>query len=200
MATQPGGAGPRRAGSVASGPRPASGAATRRGLLLAAAGLPLAGCGFHPLYGGAFRSDGTRIVDAQLDGIYVALIPNRAGQLLRQALQQRLDQGQGVAKTLQLSATFAIDAEGIAVQADNSTARTRVVGHVAWTLTSPAVPGSPVMTSGSARAVDGFNTVNEQFFFSTLENEAATRRLAESCADQVAQSLAEYFRSHPATA
>lgn len=173
---------------------------TRRALLLAVAGLPLAGCGFRPLYGGAFRSDGTRVVDARLDGIYVALIPNRAGQLLRQALQARLDQDAGVAKTLQLNATFGIDSEAIAVQQDNSQARTRVVGHVAWTLTNPSVPGSPVVTSGSARAIDGFNVVNEQFFFATLENEAATRRLAEICADQVAQSLAVYFRAHPGTA
>ncbi|MGI4943736.1 MAG: LPS assembly lipoprotein LptE [Janthinobacterium lividum] len=179
--------------------RATRGLATRRAVLLAAAGLPLAGCGFHPLYGGVYRTDGRRVVDARLDGIYVALIPNRAGQLLRQALQERLDQDNGVAKTLQLNATFAIDAEAIAVQQDNSTARTRVVGHVAWTLTSPAVPGSPIVTSGSARAVDGFNVVNEQFFFATLENEAATRRLADSCADQVAQGLAVYFRAHPET-
>ena len=149
------------------------------------------------MYGGAYRSDGMRVVDAQLDGIYVALVPNRNGQLLRQALQERLDQNEGTSRTLQLNVVFAVSTDAIAVQADNSTARTRVVGNASWTLIAPSQPGSPVVTSGTARALDGFSVVNEQFFFATLQNEAVQRRLAEACADQITRELATFFRTHP---
>ena len=167
---------------------------------LLAAALGLAGCGFHPMYGSAFSATSPGAVDGQLDGIYVALLPNRTGQLLRQALQERLDRSDGAARTLQLNVVYGIDADAIAVQADNSSARTRVVAHAAWTLTEPMKPGSPIVTSGTARALDGFNVVNEQFFFVTLENEAAQRRLADACADQITRQLLTYFRTHPRSA
>ena len=167
----------------------------RRAVL--AAGLALTGCGFHPMYGSDLGTTTPGAVDGQLDGIYVALLPNRIGQLLRQALQERLDRSEGAAKTLQLNVTYGIDTDAIAVQADNSSARTRVVAHAAWTLTEPMKVGSPIVTSGTARALDGFNVVNEQFFFVTLENEAAQRRLADACADQITRQLLAYFRTHP---
>ncbi len=59
---------------------------TRRGSALAAASvLLLAGCGFHPLYGAADQA-----AVAHLPDIFVQPIPERSGQELRLALQQRL--------------------------------------------------------------------------------------------------------------
>ncbi len=159
--------------------------------------LGLSACGFHPLYADAPPVPGGRATAVQLDGIYVALIPERTGQLLRQALQARLDQRSGTPRTLQLNVVYTIEEESIGVQPDNSTSRTRAVARAAWTLTRPSVPGSPVVTSGAARSLDGFNTVNEQYFFSVLENENAQRRLADAIADQITAQLASYMRAHP---
>ena len=159
------------------------------------AALLLAGCGFHPLYDGAgarAQSHGGT-VSAHLDGIYVELIPNRLGQLLRQALQERLDTDDGERKTYSLAVADSIDEEAISVLNSNSNTRTRAVGRGTWTLTAIANPGVP-LASGSVRVLDGFNTLDEQVFFSVLENEAVQRRLADNVADQITQRVATYFR------
>ncbi len=52
------------------------------------------------------------------------------------------------------------------------------------------------LTSGSARAVDGYDVINQQFFAGDLENEQVVRRLAEAVADQVMLQLADYFDAH----
>ncbi len=184
---------------VSKGLGPLAGSGRARPSLLApvllAATLLLAGCGFHPLYNG----DGARAqsqggtVSAHLDSIYVELIPNRLGQLLRQALQERLDSDDGDRKTYSLAVAYSIDEEAISVLNSNSNTRTRAVGRGTWTLTAIANPGVP-LASGSVRVLDGFNTLDEQVFFSVLENEAVQRRLADNVADQITQRVATYFR------
>ena len=183
---------------------PADGCVQRRSLrpsflpclaaLLLAAPL-LAGCGFHPLYGsgGASAQAQGGPVSAQLDGIYVELIPNRLGQLLRQALQARLDTDDGNAKAYSLAVAYSIDEEPISVLTTNSNTRTRAIGRGTWVLTAIAAPGAP-LASGTVRVLDGFNPLDQQVFFSVLENEAVQRRLADNIADQITQRLATYFR------
>ncbi|MFI4980620.1 MAG: hypothetical protein ACHQIO_09740, partial [Nevskiales bacterium] len=70
---------------------------TRRGLLALLPVALLAGCGFRPMYA---RQDDGRMGPAQagLAEISVGLIPERAGQELRQALQARFERaGTGIA-------------------------------------------------------------------------------------------------------
>ena len=50
------------------------------------------------------------------------------------------------------------------------------------------------LARGSARAIDGLNILDQQFFAADLENEAVQRRLAEQIADQIVLQLAAYFR------
>ncbi len=182
---------------VSKGLGPLAGPGRARPSFLAASALALllAGCGFHPLYDGAgalAQSQGGT-VSAHLDGIYVELIPNRLGQLLRQALQERLDSDDGERKTYSLAVAYSIDEEAISVLNSNSNTRTRAVGRGTWTLTAIANPGVP-LASGTVRVLDGFNTLDEQVFFSVLENEAVQRRLADNVADQITQRVATYFR------
>ena len=158
------------------------------------AALLLAGCGFHPLYDGAgarAQSQGGT-VSAHLDSIYVELIPNRPGQLLRQALQERLDSDDGDRKAYSLAVAYSLDEQPVSILNSNSNTRTRAVGRGTWTLTALANPGVP-LASGTVRVLDGFNTLDEQVFFSVLENEAVQRRLADNLADQITQRLATYF-------
>ena len=60
----------------------------RRFLVAAAAAAGLGGCGFRPLYGKFGATGGA--VAPELASIYVTVMSERQGQLLRQALQQRL--------------------------------------------------------------------------------------------------------------
>lgn len=171
----------------------------RRGILAFAASFAVAGCGFHPLYAPAADGESSPAVQ-QLAEITVARIPDRPGQLLRQALIERFERaGVAVAHRYDLEVILAYGEEGIAIQPDTSTTYQRVVANAVWTLRAQD-PNRTVLASGRARAIDGYNWINEQFFEAALEDELVHRRLAEQIADQITWQLAAYFTKHKATA
>jgi LPS-assembly lipoprotein len=151
----------------------------------------LAGCGFHPLY-----APGTGD-EAKLQSVYVAIIANRPGQLLREALQQRLEGTDStVAKRFILTVTYSEGGEALGIQSDSVITRNRDTGKAVWVLQQADPPGLK-LSYGTVRSVDGYDILNEQFFYSELAEEAVQRRLADAMADQIVQSLAVYFRAHP---
>ena len=163
-----------------------------RGRAGAGLGGVLAGCGFHPIYApGPKGSLGAAQVG--LAAIQVAIIPDRTGQLLRQALQARFErEGAGTAHKYDLFVAYSIASEGLAVEPDSSVTRTRLVGYASWTLLAQD-PKRSAVTSGSARSLDGVDVVNNQFFASDLNVETAQRRISETIADQITLQLATYF-------
>jgi LPS-assembly lipoprotein len=151
----------------------------------------VAACGFHPLYAPGSGDD------AKLQSVYVAIIPNRPGQLLRQALQQRLEGTDStVAKRFTLTVTYFEGGEALGIQSDSVITRNRDTGKAVWVLQQSEPPGTK-LSYGTVRSVDGYDILNEQFFYSDLAEEAVQRRLADAVADQIVQSLAVYFRAHP---
>ncbi len=169
----------------------------RRQLLALANGAWLGGCGFQPVYMPT-ASGQAGVARRELAAIHVGLIPDRPGQLLRQALQDRLEAGSsGVARRYDLTVGYGIAGEGLAIQPDTTATRIRTIGTATWTLLAMD-PARTRLTSGSARAVDGYNIFNEQYFAADLENEAVQRRLAEALADQIAIQLAMFFRKRAA--
>ena len=166
---------------------------SRRGLL-AAGGLGLlGGCGFHPQYGGGETGPTAQ----SLAGIIVDLLPNRSGQLLRLALQRRFEgPGLGVAKDAELFCTYEIIIEGIGIRQDSAITRDRYIGIAHYTLYSLAIDRRTI-TSGSVRALDGLDIVNEQYFAADLEGDQIERRLAEAIADRITMQLAAFYaRQH----
>ena len=165
----------------------------RRQLLALGAGGALSGCGFQPVY--MPTASGTAgAPQRELAAIQVALIPDRPGQLLRQALQDRLEMGaSGIARRYDLTVSFWIAGEGIAVQQDSTATRLRETGNANWTLVAQDV-GRTRLTSGFARAIDAINITDEQYFGADLENESLQRRMAGAIADQITMQLAIYFR------
>ena len=159
--------------------------------------LLLSGCGFHPLYlpdAGGKPGVATR----ELAAIYVPVYANREGQLMREALQQRVEgTGYGIAKQYELIAPPVITPEGIAIQRDSSTTRVRLNGSTTWVLRKLDAARTPV-ASGSARIVDGYNIFNQEFFAADIEGETATKRIVVSLADQVVIQLATYFKDRAA--
>ncbi len=84
----------------------------RRLLGIAAALLALGGCGFRPIYGDQGGAGPRR----GLAAITVDIIPERAGQQLREALQERFERfGAGVARRYELRTTFAVSDDPIAI-------------------------------------------------------------------------------------
>jgi LPS-assembly lipoprotein len=166
----------------------------RRAALLAVAMSAAAltsGCGFHAVYAAGNPSR------AALSSVYVNLLVNRPGQLLRQALQARLDATNDAAvKRYTLQVAYTEHVQDVNVQADNSVTRERDYGDATWTLV-PVDNPSQKLANGTVRSVDGYNVIDEQFFYQNLETEAAERRLADALADQIVLGLSTYFNKHP---
>jgi LPS-assembly lipoprotein len=150
------------------------------------------GCGFHPLYMPT-ASGKPGVASRELAAIYVNIIPDRPGQLLRQALQDRFEgSGSGVARLYDLSVSYSIGGEGIAIQPDTSVTRVRLTGRADWILRSQD-PSRTLLSRGNARSVDAVNVLNEQFFAADLETEVVQRRIADAIADQITAQIATFF-------
>ncbi len=146
--------------------------------------FPLAGCGFHPLYGEHSEAR------EKLAGIDVAIIPDRTGQILRQELQRRLQGSDSapIAYTLNVGVSLHTDIAGVI--ATNSVASYQRMSAIAtWTL-HPV--GSPTVTTikGTSTAVDSENILNQQYFAADLETIAVNDHLMELLADQMTAQIA----------
>jgi len=184
---------------VATRPVPRNDALCRRNLLPLLLLPPLAACGFQPLYAGG--RDGTMgPAEADLAAVDVGIIPDRSGQLLRQALQARFERGAaGLARRYDLNVALFISNEGIATLPNSANTRVRLIATASWTLKAQD-PQRTTLDTGVARSVDGFNIIDEQFFAADIEQEAGQRRLTQALADQIVLQLAIYFKRHPASA
>jgi LPS-assembly lipoprotein len=159
--------------------------------LAACLALPAASCGFHPLYEPGSKTQ------AGLSEVFVDVILNRNGQLLRQALQERLQGSDSEPEQHYiLSVSYFVGTQGIGIEADNASTRNRFIGTATWTLRKPGTFGQKI-TGGIARTVDGNDVIAAQFFYSDLNAETVNRRIGEALADQIVQALAKYFRKHP---
>ncbi len=163
------------------------------GLGAAAASVPLAGCGFQPVYMPT-ASGSAGPAAREMQAVAVALIPDRPGQLLRQALQQRLQgASSSVLPRYDLSVSYWLLGEGIAILQDNSVTRLRLIGNANWTLNGRD-PARSLITSGFARYIYGFNLYDQQFFSNDIQNAQADQVIANEIADQIALRLAVFFR------
>lgn len=162
----------------------------RRAALLGA-GATLAGCGFRPLYAPSSGRAGPAA--AQLAAIYVPVFAERAGQLLRQALQQRFEgAGTGTTKRYELIAAIDINAEAVGIQRDSSSSRVRLIGSAPWVLRLLSLE-RPVLAQGTSRFLDGYNIINQQYFAAEISGETAILRVTEALADQITTQLGAYF-------
>jgi hypothetical protein len=156
----------------------------------------LTGCGFQPIYMPT-ASNKAGPAQRELATVFVAIIPDRPGQVLRQALQERMGDDAGATPVYDLNVTFSISGEGIGIQSDTIATRIRLIGSANWTLVGHD-PKRTVLTSGNARAFDGVNIFDSQYFAADLETEVEQRRIAENIATQIATRLGIYFRQQAA--
>ncbi len=88
----------------------------------------LSGCGFQPVYMPT-ASGKAGVAQRELASVYVGIIPERPGQMLRQALQERFGDDSGTPAAYDLSVTFGISGEGIAIESNNIATRLRLIGY-----------------------------------------------------------------------
>jgi len=159
--------------------------------------LALAGCGFHPVYAPASSSLASP-ASIGLSRITVALVNGRAGQELREDLQQKFDVGgEGLSKLYELDASFSIANEGIALEhVIGFATRNRLIASSNWTLVS--LDGNrKTLASGHSRQIDGFNPLSNTPFYSDLQTEQAQTRLAQAVAQDISMQLAAYLAANP---
>jgi LPS-assembly lipoprotein len=173
------------------------GGVKRRQALGLAVGASLSGCGFQPVYMPT-TSGKAGVAQRELAAIHVAIIPDRPGQVLREELQRRFEgSGSGVSQRYELRVGFGIAGDAIAILPNSNPTRIREVGSASWTLVAQD-PAHTTLTTGSAKAVDGYNLIESQYFASDLENSVVQRRLANALADQITMQLAVHFRQQAA--
>jgi LPS-assembly lipoprotein len=165
----------------------------RRRALLAAPGLLLLGaCGFRPLYADAPRGAAANTPSGDLAATRVALIADREGQLLREALTQRLGSDAGSPPLYEVSVRLTVRRDQVGVRQDDTATRNRVTAIADYTLRPLSPPGDP-LTRGRSLAVDAFNVGTDQYFAAQLSGEAAVRRLAERLAEDITGQLAAFY-------
>lgn len=170
--------------------------ATRRSVCLGSLAA-LGGCGFQPVYMPT-ASGKPGVAQRELASVYVGIIPERPGQILRQALQERFGNDSGVPAAYDLAVSFGIAGEGIAIQTNNLATRVRLTGSASWILAARD-PARTTLTTGQARAIDAVNIFGSQYFAADLETEAKQRAIAENIATQIAAQLGVWFRQRAGT-
>jgi LPS-assembly lipoprotein len=155
--------------------------------LIAATGL-LAGCGFHPLYGGG-EASGT--VFAAGHEVSIATMPDRSGQFLRNQLIDRLNpKGQPERPAYRLSASIDESIDKLNIARDSSVTRGQIVLKVTFKLTR--LGDNKVVFNGTSHALNAYNVTAEQYAALINEQDARERSL-EEIADDIALRIGLYL-------
>jgi LPS-assembly lipoprotein len=157
----------------------------------------LGGCSPHPLYApDAFGNQDpqAQTVQSQLRQVQVALLPDRTGQLLRLALQSRLEAGETPDYTrYNLAVSLNIAQIGLGIQNDSTLTYTRFIATAPWSLSDQDSPKHSILVSNTAQAADSLNAFDNEPFGEELETSTVDARLADAIADQIVTRLAHYF-------
>ena len=147
----------------------------------------LAGCGFQPLYG--TTADGS--VAADLERVRIALISDRLGQELHNALRDRMNRGGQPARPLyRLEIGVSESTRRLAIRKDETTARANLLVSAIFRLVD-AETGAPLMT-GMARATSSYNVLDSDFGTLSAERDAQTRAV-RVLADEITVRVSGFF-------
>jgi LPS-assembly lipoprotein len=150
--------------------------------------LGLAGCGYHPLYG----ERATSVSTEDLSQIYVAGIPDRPGQILRNDLIQRLNpNGQPTRPIYTLTVGLAVTSTGVSLSRDNTTSRTSITTTANYTLTDTTT--GKALFSSRSRATDAYDVLVSDYATLVSRDDAVDRAIRE-ISDDIRTRLAVYFQ------
>ncbi|MCQ4162196.1 LPS assembly lipoprotein LptE [Roseomonas sp. GC11] len=161
------------------------------------AALPLAGCGFRPVYAPAEAGSGAAGepgVRETLAATEVALIPERLGQLLRRSLQQRLGAaGRAATPLYELRTSLQLGTEPEGYRRDGTASRVRYTVTATWQLVTRGTAPS-VRLEGTERATDSYNVPDNQFFAADFSRDATLQRLMDQLAEGIVLRLSARLR------
>ncbi len=144
-----------------------------------------AACGFRPVYGGGAP------VRADMAAVEIALIADRPGQLLRNALLDRLSpKGAAQSPRHVLVVELSESKQNLAIRRDDSATRANLILTAHFSLRERQ--SSEVVLEGSSRSFNSYNISTYEFATLTAETDAR-RRATRELADDIATHLALYF-------
>jgi LPS-assembly lipoprotein len=122
---------------------------------------------------------------AELAAVRVANIPDRTGQVMRRALQRRLeDTRPGTPAKYELQAAFNVATEILGYRRDGLITRVRYVATGNWALAT--LSDTPqVLARGAPRTLDAYNIPDLQFFAADSSRADMENRMITELSDQI---------------
>ncbi len=159
--------------------------------LLALALLPLAACGFHPMYSEAVQ----RQVNPQLASIIVSPIPDRYGQQLELALREALNpEGLTVKPLYRLDVAVQVQRIDLGIQRDATSTRGRINAN--GTLTLVDVKTNRQIYTSRMQSNSAFDILEDGYATTVAEDDARTRTVRD-LTDQISLRLGLFLRNRP---
>lgn len=164
--------------------------------------LALGGCGFRPLY--ATHADGSSAA-AGLRAVEIDLIPDRNGQILRNALLDRFyGDGGPTSSRYRLTITEHSTEELLGIQRDNSATKARMDVNARYVLVPTAITGKAgaappkPLLSGLAQSRVLYD-INDDQYATLVGKQSAYRQGADDVADQIMEAVAAKLDEAPGT-
>lgn len=156
-------------------------------VLIASLGV-LSACGFKPLYGERMDSPA---VNESLGSILIAPIPDRLGQLVRNAVSERVTPlGPPGAPVYRLEIALGVEKINMGVRQDESVTRRTYRLNADYRLRDFAT--EKTVLAGKTWSTTAYDVVRSDFATLVAE-EDAQERLAEEVAEEIRTRLALYF-------
>lgn len=161
-----------------------------RAILALAVCLPLASCGFKPVYGS--HSASGLATAARESGVEIANIPNREGQRLRNLLIDRLylDGRPAAAPFILVVAPLKSDLTNLGIRKDATS--TRGMLQVSTTMTLVARDTNQVVLERDVRAVGGYNQLDNRFA-TLVAQDNLTDHMLEELSDSIVTEVSLYL-------
>lgn len=158
------------------------------------AAASLWGCGFEPLY--ASRGDSSSDAVAHMAAVRISPIPDRAGQQLRNALQDKLTpRGKPREALYRLDISLEENRSDLVILQDATStfAKMRIAANY---ILNDAATGKP-LTRGRSESTTIFNIVESEFANLSAQADARARAVNQ-ISDDIRLRLGLFFRRHSA--
>lgn len=160
---------------------------------LALTGVMVSACGYRPLYGQtSAQTNGHTVAD--LAAIEIKPIPNREGQMMRNALKRRLVVRPGAPVRYALNVQLNENISVLAVDSGSFATRANLIMSASYSLED--VSDHKPLAHGSARSVASYNILTSDFATYAARQDARAKAI-ESLADDIRTRLAIYFDAGP---
>ncbi len=157
----------------------------RLAVLLAVLALPLAGCGFTPLY----ARPG---VAPSMSAIDVVAPQGRVGELMREELDDALGRDKAVAPAYRLDLFYRTDREGRGLRVDNVVSRYELVLEVEYRLVDKA--SGAELRRNRVKSEVTYDSIDQPYAAVAAQQDAEARAAAEA-ARRIQLELASWFAS-----